>query len=73
MIVNATGLTGTSYALTIADEITLSALAAGARPNESMRVQITAVRGGFDSWQSQDFEIVECEGYGMFYGDYYGE
>ena len=73
LIVNSTGISGTSYALTIANEITLSALAAGARPNESMRVVVYSVRDTMDSWQEHDFEILECEGYGMFYGDYYGE
>jgi len=73
LIVNSTGIATTSYALSIANEITLSALAAGARPNETMRVLVSSQRDGFDSWQEHDFVIVECRGYGMFYGAYYGE
>lgn len=73
LIVNQSGIATTSYALTIDDEITLSALAAGARPNETMRILVSSQRDGFDSWQEQDYTIPECRGYGMFYGDYYGE
>lgn len=67
-----TGLATTTYAYTIADEITDAGLP-GARPNETMRVVVFSVRDGAASWQSQDFTIAECRGYGMFYGAYYGE
>lgn len=67
-----TGQAGTSFAYAIADEITDASLP-GARPNESMRIVLYSVRDAFDSWQAQDFTILECIGYGMFYGEYYGE
>jgi len=66
----ASGETGTSYSYSLADEITDSGMD---RPNERLRVTITSVRDGLDSWQAQDFTIEECRGYGMFYGGHYGE
>ncbi len=65
-----TGIELTTYLYPIADEMTDSGLG---RPNESMRVTLFAVREGFDSWQMQDHTLPECEGYGMFFGAYYGE
>lgn len=65
-----TGLTGTSYAYDLATEISDAGL--GGRPNEEMRWAVSAVVGGAESHQAEDHTF-ECHGYGMFYGDSYGE
>ncbi|WP_054030987.1 hypothetical protein [Desulfatitalea tepidiphila] len=66
-----TGIVGTSQLYTIAQEIADSG--ALGRPNESLRFVLDAQRGGWNSWQTHDHTIAECRGYGMFYGDHYGE
>jgi len=65
------GITGTSQAYTIAQEIADSG--ALGRANESLRIVLDAQRDGWNSWQAHDHTIAECQGYGMFYGEYYGE
>jgi len=64
-----TDLTGTSQTYPINEEISDSGLG---RPNESLRVILNSGRGDYENWQNQDFSIAECQGYGMFYGNYYG-
>ena len=65
-----TGITGTGWTYPISTEIAESGVN---RPNEKLTVKIEAVRDGYTSWQSQEIEIPECRGYGMFYGATYGE
>jgi hypothetical protein len=64
------GLTSTSYIYTTAQEITDSG--ALNRPNEKLKVTIASVVSGRESLQVQIREF-EQHGYGMFYGDSYGE
>lgn len=68
-VVNEEGLTDTSYSYSIEQEI--DDLGKD-RPNEEMRVVIKSHRDGYESWQNQDHTF-EGRGYGMFYGDHYGE
>jgi hypothetical protein len=63
------GETGTSKVYLLADEITDSGLG---RPNGVMRVVLFSQRAGYDSWQAQDHTF-DCRGYGMLYGQSYGE
>lgn len=42
------------------------------RPNDQLRIVLDAQRDGYDAWQVHDHTI-ECRGYGMLYGAYYGE
>ena len=65
-----TGITATSWTYPISTEIVESGVN---RPNEKLTVKVEAVRDGYTSWQSQEIEIPECRGYGMFYGATYGE
>jgi hypothetical protein len=65
-----TGLTGTNWTYPMAAEIFESGLS---RPNEKLTVKVEAVRDGHTSWQTQQIDIPECRGYGMFYGASYGE
>ena len=57
-----------SFSLTLEEEIILSSLD---RPSDFFEITLKSVRGSYDSFQSQYLEI-ECAGYGMLYGDYYG-
>ena len=41
-------------------------------PCEKMRIEIESLRDGYVSWQKHEHEF-ECKGYGLFYGEYYGE
>jgi len=63
------GETGTSKVYPLGDEITDSGLG---RPNGVMRVVLFSQRAGYDSWQAQDHTF-DCRGYGMLYGQSYGE
>ncbi len=65
-----TGLIGTSWTYPMATEISESGLN---RPNERLTVKVEAIRDGHTSWQTQQIDIPECRGYGMFYGASYGE
>lgn len=65
-----TGLTGTSWTYPMATEIAESGLN---RPHEKLTVKVEAVRDGHASWQTQQIDIPECRGYGMFFGASYGE
>lgn len=68
-VVNEEGLTDTSYSYSIEQEI--DDLGKD-RPNEEMRVVIKSYRDDYESWNNQDHTF-EGHGYGMFYGDNYGE
>jgi hypothetical protein len=67
-----TGLSSVSQTYYVDDEITDFGHADN-RPSESLRIELKSVRDGYDSWTEWDYTIAECRGYGMFYGEYYGE
>lgn len=63
------GETGASKVYPLATEIADSGLG---RPNGVLRVVLFSQRDGHDSWQAQDHTF-DCRGYGMLYGQSYGE
>lgn len=62
------GLTGNSYTWTLTQEIADSWLG---RVNDSLKVEVEAVRDGHTSWQKQVVQF-DRAGYGLRYGQYYG-
>lgn len=57
LIRTVTGLTGTSYTYSWADELTDCGLSSGDTLNSSLRFVLKSVRGGYDSWQSYDLTV----------------
>jgi len=51
------GLTGETYTYSVEDEMADSSIPSGSPLNTSLRFVLTAVRDGYDSWQSYDITV----------------
>ncbi len=60
---------GTSFSLPIENEIALSS---NNYPSGIFNIELKSIRDLHDCWQSRTY-LIDCAGYGMLYGDYYGE
>ena len=63
------GIEGTAYSYPVTSEISDNNKS---RPEDSLRIELETTRDGYTSWQTHNFTS-EAYGYGMKYGDRYGE
>lgn len=84
VLVDQSGLTGTSYTLTeadelsqygvpvpVSDEITTGAASQPVRPQARVTIRLAAERDGLSSYQRHELTVQRI-GWGMAWGDYYG-